>query len=113
MTFIGRLKKTSHIYSTWRGSRRIQGTINTATFRLAPGMEYVTDVLTADQVADLRLHPAVQIEMVEVLPKIAEAPIEVPVESGPVIANPEVLRPRPPPFIPRHQYHPPRRKGRR
>jgi hypothetical protein len=111
MTFIGRLKKTSHIYSNWRGSRRIQGVVSTATFRLAPGMEYVTSVLTPDQLADLRLHPCVQVEMVEVLPEIvADAAV---FEPAPAIANVEVQRPPTPAFIPRHQYHPPRGKANR
>jgi hypothetical protein len=112
MTFIGRLKKNSHIYSTWRGSRRIQGVISTATFRLAPGMEYVTDVLTPGQVTDLRQHPCVQVEMVGALPEVVADAIRI--EPVPVPVNVEAARPPvQPTFTPRHQYHPPRGKAHR
>ena len=113
MTFIGRLKKTSHIYSTWRGSRRIQGVVSTATFRLAPGMEYVTSVLTPDQLADLRLHPCVQVEMVEVLLEIVADAVVFEPASVPAPTIEPVTRVVPPAFVPRHQYHPPRGKANR
>jgi hypothetical protein len=84
MIFIARLKKSSHIYSTWRGARRIQGVVGKGTFRLAPNFEYVTGVLTPDEIDDLRNHPSVQVEMVNVIPEgfvpeVVAAKVESPV----------------------------------
>jgi len=70
MTFTARLRKSSHIYATWRGARRIQGVVGKAVFRLAPGMEYVTGTLTPDELESLRLNPCVQVEMVGSMPEI-------------------------------------------
>ena len=111
MVFIARLKKSSHIYSTWRGARRIQGVVGNGTFRLAPNFEYVTGVLTPDEVDDLRHHPSVQVEMVSVVPEAVEtmAPLEPPV--GVVMSDGTVKPVQAPTSRPIHQE--PHRKGHR
>lgn len=68
MTFTARLKRSSHIYSSWRGARQIQGIVGNAVFRLAPGFDYVTQTLTPDQIDELRHHPSVTLEMTGVTP---------------------------------------------
>lgn len=63
MTFTAKLKRTSTIWTTWRQARRVSGEIGGAVFRLAPGLDYVSGVLTAEQFAALRNHNAVTFEL--------------------------------------------------
>ena len=63
MTFTAKLKRTSHIWHSWRSANRTSGIVGDAVFRLA-GAEYVTGELTPGQVESLRHNTAVLLEMV-------------------------------------------------
>ena len=64
MTFIGRVKRGSHIYKTWRSHRRVSGEILAIKFFLIHGGDYETHALNLEEVARLGKSQDVQLAMV-------------------------------------------------
>jgi hypothetical protein len=137
MTFTAKLKRTSTIWATWRESKRTSGEVCGVIFRLAPGLDYVTAPLSADEVEAMKHHNAIILEAVaqrvngmhlaepgtnplggSVAPDFAKAVEEVTEPVRQQVAQPTLasqpVRSTPKPSVPRHpRYQKHSHKGRR
>jgi hypothetical protein len=105
MVFIARLKRTSSIWHMWRAHNRVGGVIAQVRFKWVPGDNYVTGELDSIQMAALRAHNDVELEMCgggipgtstgEPLPQKPEAKITVEPSLPLPQASPAPIR-RPP-----------------
>lgn len=79
------LRKAAHIHKMWAASpHKIAGYVSGARFEKRDGV-FVADELTAEQIAALRVNPAVEVEMIGLAPAL---PVPDPVEPEPAAAEP-------------------------
>jgi hypothetical protein len=64
MTFIGRLKQNSAIWTRWRGETRVGGILYGVHFAWEPGNIYRTLPLTPQQITLLQSHDNIVLEVV-------------------------------------------------
>lgn len=66
MQFRATIDCRSHVWREWRGAGRPVAQLSGVTFRWRPGNQYVTDILTADEIEALRGHESVRLEVAAV-----------------------------------------------
>ena len=94
MQFSARIRLDSFLDKTWRGTNRAGGRVLGVLFT-RKGSHYIADWLTAEQIALLRDHPAVELEMAGVAPSMpAERPSETP-PKAPIKASSTPPKPAP------------------
>lgn len=64
MTFIGRLRQNSAIWTRWRGEARTGGILHGVHFAWEPGNIYRTPPLTPGQIELLKTHDNIMLEVV-------------------------------------------------
>jgi hypothetical protein len=93
MQFRARLNQISHIHRTWRGSGAPTGMLSGVVFRWTPGNLYLSDVLSADEVAALQAQPHVTLEATgAATPQPFRDPFSEPDEPEPVRLAPAAFR---------------------
>ena len=54
MPFVAKIKPDSQTWTEWRGQAKVQATLENVVFRWVPGDDYVSDLLTAPQHAEMK-----------------------------------------------------------
>ena len=76
MTFIGRLRRGSHLHRLWREQRRTSGIIAAIVFRFVQGDTYESDELPPAAVGVLQQHP--DVELVSIAAPLPVLPVPAP-----------------------------------
>ena len=64
MTFIGRIKRGSHVWASWKNQKRVGGAISNIPFHITKSGDFESIILNADQIIDL--HGVASVEMIAV-----------------------------------------------
>ena len=97
MTFIGRLKQHSVVWSHWRQGNRVGGVLYGVAFLWEPGNTYRSGPLTVEQIGLMQGHPDVILEATGVDPPVEVEP--APVESSLALVDTMPTAVRPPPVV--------------
>ena len=74
MRFFAHLKLNSFIHKQWLAQRRLGGQVNNVLFAKRSNGRFESNELSTEQVAQLKEHPAVELEAVSVLPAASTLP---------------------------------------
>lgn len=92
MTFLARIKQFSPVWRLWREHARVGGQLQGVLFAWEPGNVYRSNSLTEDQIAALRDHDSVVMEVVSAgipaAPVVVAAPVAVVAPAAKPVAAP-------------------------
>ena len=71
MTFIGRIKRGSHVWTSWKNQKRVGGAISNIPFHITKSGDFESNILNTDQILDLHGVSSVELIAVGIFPDIS------------------------------------------